>query len=170
MALHATFNNISIISWWSVLLVEETRVPGENHRPAASHWQTLSHNVASITPSHERDSNSQHLVVICTDCIGSCKSKHHTITTTTAPGTFGNQSFTISISMEENDSVYKNFEILVAWTSDNSNSPFEFVLCLEKTGVQFMPGMTIYFQLFNWFQLFSSDKNNPKLAVHGQNL
>jgi hypothetical protein len=25
--------------------VEETRVPGENHRPVASHWQTLSHNV-----------------------------------------------------------------------------------------------------------------------------
>ena len=27
----ATFNNISVISWWSVLLVEETRVPGGNH-------------------------------------------------------------------------------------------------------------------------------------------
>ena len=26
-----TFNNISVISWWSVLLVEETVVPGENH-------------------------------------------------------------------------------------------------------------------------------------------
>jgi hypothetical protein len=25
----ATFNNISAISWWSVLLVEETGVPGE---------------------------------------------------------------------------------------------------------------------------------------------
>jgi hypothetical protein len=25
-----TFNNISVISWWSVLLVEETGVPGEN--------------------------------------------------------------------------------------------------------------------------------------------
>jgi hypothetical protein len=31
-----TFNNISVISWWSVLLVEETEVPGENHRPFAS--------------------------------------------------------------------------------------------------------------------------------------
>ena len=29
MALNATFNNISVISWRSVLLVEETRVPGE---------------------------------------------------------------------------------------------------------------------------------------------
>jgi hypothetical protein len=27
----ATFNNISAILWWSVLLVEETRVPTENH-------------------------------------------------------------------------------------------------------------------------------------------
>ena len=26
------------------------RVPGENHRPAASHWRTLSHNVVSSTP------------------------------------------------------------------------------------------------------------------------
>ena len=34
---NATFNNISVISWWSVLLVEETGVPGENHRLAASH-------------------------------------------------------------------------------------------------------------------------------------
>jgi hypothetical protein len=36
--------------WRSVLLVEETRVPGENHQPVASHWQTLSHNVVSSTP------------------------------------------------------------------------------------------------------------------------
>jgi hypothetical protein len=35
--LNATFNNISVISWRSVLLVEETEVPGENHRPVTSH-------------------------------------------------------------------------------------------------------------------------------------
>ena len=28
---NATFNNISVISWWSVLLVEETGVPGETN-------------------------------------------------------------------------------------------------------------------------------------------
>jgi hypothetical protein len=33
MVFNVTFNNISIISWLSVLLVEETGVPGENHRP-----------------------------------------------------------------------------------------------------------------------------------------
>jgi len=29
MVFNATFNNISVISWQSVLLVEETGVPGE---------------------------------------------------------------------------------------------------------------------------------------------
>ena len=38
MVFNATFNNISVI------LVEESVVPGENHQPVASHWQTLSHN------------------------------------------------------------------------------------------------------------------------------
>ena len=33
MMYNATFNNISIISWRSVLLVEEIGVPGEKHRP-----------------------------------------------------------------------------------------------------------------------------------------
>jgi hypothetical protein len=31
MVFNATFNNISVISWRSVSLVEETRRPGENH-------------------------------------------------------------------------------------------------------------------------------------------
>jgi hypothetical protein len=38
----------------SVLLVEETGLPGENHRPAVSHLQTLSHNVVLSTPRHEQ--------------------------------------------------------------------------------------------------------------------
>ena len=37
MMFNATFNNISVISWRSVLLVEEIGVPRENHRLAASH-------------------------------------------------------------------------------------------------------------------------------------
>jgi hypothetical protein len=59
MVFNAIFNNISVISWRSVLLVEVTRVPGENHRPAESHSQTLSYTVVSSTPHHEWDSNSQ---------------------------------------------------------------------------------------------------------------
>ena len=48
MIFNATFNNISVISWRSVLLVEETGGPGENHRPVASHCQTLSHSVVQL--------------------------------------------------------------------------------------------------------------------------
>ena len=59
MVFYATFNNIAVISWRSVLLEEETGVSEENHRPAASHWQTLSHKGASSTPRHERGSNSK---------------------------------------------------------------------------------------------------------------
>jgi len=45
MLFNATFNNISIISWRSVLIVEETGVSRENHRPVTSHSLTLSYNV-----------------------------------------------------------------------------------------------------------------------------
>ena len=48
MVFNATFNNISAISWRSVLLVEETEGLGENHRPVASHWQSLSLNVVYL--------------------------------------------------------------------------------------------------------------------------
>ena len=37
MVFNATFNYISVVSWWSVLLVGETVVPGEHHRPVTSH-------------------------------------------------------------------------------------------------------------------------------------
>ena len=47
MVLNAIINNISVIS---VLLMEETVVPGENHHPAVCHLQTLSYNVVSSTP------------------------------------------------------------------------------------------------------------------------
>ena len=55
MVFNATFNNIPHISWRSVLLVEETGVAGENHRPVACHGQTF-----CCTPRSDRDSNSQH--------------------------------------------------------------------------------------------------------------
>ena len=37
---YGTFNNISVMSWRSLLVVEETAVTG--------HWQTLSHNVVQV--------------------------------------------------------------------------------------------------------------------------
>ena len=50
MIFNTTFSNISIISWREVLLVEETGEPKENHRPVASHWQTLSPYIVSSKP------------------------------------------------------------------------------------------------------------------------
>ena len=47
MVFNGTFNNISVILWPSVLLVEETRLLGENHRQA-NHWQTLSHYIMHL--------------------------------------------------------------------------------------------------------------------------
>jgi hypothetical protein len=44
---NATFINISAISWPQLLVVEEAGVPGENHRPWASNWKTLSLAAAS---------------------------------------------------------------------------------------------------------------------------
>jgi len=50
MVFNATFNNISVLSRRSVLLVAETRILKENHQPSAGHWQIWSHNVVSSTP------------------------------------------------------------------------------------------------------------------------
>jgi hypothetical protein len=41
MVVNAIFNNISVISWQSVLLVQETGVPRENHQPAVGYFSFL---------------------------------------------------------------------------------------------------------------------------------
>jgi len=73
MVFSATFNNISFISWQSVLLVEETGGPGENHQPVK-----LYHIMLYTSPWSRFELTTS--VVIGTDCIGSCKSNYHTIT------------------------------------------------------------------------------------------
>ena len=86
MVFNATFNNISvIISWRSVLLVVETGVPRENHRPVACPWltfQVMLYRVHLAWTGFELRTTS---VVIYTDCKGSCKSNYHTVTSMTAP-------------------------------------------------------------------------------------
>ena len=50
---NATFNNISVISWWSVLLVEDLEKTTDLLEVA----DKLSHNVVLSTPHHEPGSN-----------------------------------------------------------------------------------------------------------------
>jgi len=64
MMFNATFKNISVMSWQSVLLVEET-------------W--------SIRKNPQTCCKSLTLVMIGTDYTASCKSNYDTITTTMAP-------------------------------------------------------------------------------------
>ena len=59
MVFNGTFNNISAISWWSVLLVEETGVYGDTHQPVTRYCYTLSNKVVSSTARPDLDSNSQ---------------------------------------------------------------------------------------------------------------
>ena len=66
-------------------MVEGTGGPGENHRPVASHRETLSRNAISSTPPPSGIRTHNFIMVIGTDCIGSSKSNYRSITTTTAP-------------------------------------------------------------------------------------
>jgi hypothetical protein len=60
------------MSWRSVLLVEKTGVPIESHRPVASNWRTLKHNIEYTTPWTSFVLTK--LVVIGTDYTCSCSS------------------------------------------------------------------------------------------------
>ena len=66
MVFNSTFNNISVISWCSVSLVEET---GEKHQLVASLCQALSLCYVELT-SPWTEFKLPTLVVIGTDCIG----------------------------------------------------------------------------------------------------
>ena len=75
MVFNAPFNNISVISCpWPVSFIGGgTGGHGENH------WQTLSHNVVHLSGSRTHNISGDSL--IGTNCIGSCKSNYHRITT-----------------------------------------------------------------------------------------
>ena len=99
MVFNATFDNISVISWRSVLLGDETVGTGENQWHVASHWQILSHYVVHLAQIELTTS-----VVISTDCIGSCKSNYHTITATTALATiYEKTSFYLLFELSNQD-------------------------------------------------------------------
>jgi hypothetical protein len=59
MVFNATFNNISVISWRSVLLMEKTGVHEENHQHSTSHIQTFSRKVVISIPRQDCKSGFQ---------------------------------------------------------------------------------------------------------------
>ena len=74
MVFNATFNNISVILWWSVLLVEETKDLSQvNDKLYYIMFNRVHLPMSGILTN---------LMVTGTDRIGSCKSNYHTIRTT----------------------------------------------------------------------------------------
>jgi len=80
MVFNATLKNISVVSWWSVLLVEYPEKTTDRSQVIDQLYHIMLYRVHISWAGFKLTI----LVVIDTDYIGSYKSNYHTITTTTA--------------------------------------------------------------------------------------
>ena len=85
MAFNATFNNILVISWRSVLLVECLDKTTDLSQVTDKLYDIILHRAHLTCAGFELTT----LLVIGSDCIGSFKSSYHMITTTIVPVLFG---------------------------------------------------------------------------------
>ena len=79
MVFNIPFNNMSVISWWSVLLGTKPE-DQEKTTDLSQFTDKLYHIMLYTLPWSEFELTTS--AVIDTDCIGSCKSTYHAITAT----------------------------------------------------------------------------------------
>ena len=82
---NATFNNISVISWLSVLFIERNRSIRKKPPTCLKSLTSLFTYCCMAVHLAMSGIHTRNFSVIATDCIGSCESNYHAIATTTAP-------------------------------------------------------------------------------------
>jgi len=80
MVFNSTFNTISVISWWSVLLVEQTGKTTDLPQVTDKRYYIMLY----IRIEYTSLMIGVRIHNLGTDCPGGCKSNYHAITTTTA--------------------------------------------------------------------------------------